>query len=335
MMAPALVLTLVVLVIGGLSAWVARLRRELSEARCAAAANQASKTERFAILEEGNESLRHKHRLLQVRFDDLQEEFVALNYSISHDLRGPLRSIDGFSQALVEDCSPQLSGTAHDYLQRVRTAALHLNAAIEALLGLGRLVRAPFQPERLDLSVLARGVVGELIAREPARRVEWHVQPGLSTHGDRTQIITLLRHLLGNAWKFSANRAVAHVSLRVAAEEKGTLGPVSTVYEVRDDGVGFDPQYAGRLFGVFQRLHAAGEFTGQGVGLAMAQRIVRRHGGKIWATAEPDGGAVFSFTLPEAPEDDAGETRTSPNKSAAFLDPPDTPYVPQPKPSAV
>ena len=322
-------LALCALAAGGFLIWALRLRNQLAKMRRTVAEHQSSGTERTAILEERNAVLRRKNRQLQTQFDQLHEEFVALGYSISHDLRAPLRSVDGFSQALVEDYGAQLPGTAFDYLRRVRAAALHLNSLVDALLGLSRLVRLPFRPERLDLSALARETMDELSASEPARRVEWYVQPDLAARGDRAQLAALLQHLLGNAWKFSAGRTVAHLSFRARAGEEGPI------YEVRDDGVGFDPQYAGKLFGVFQRMHAADEFPGHGVGLAAAQRIVRRHGGTLQGTGEPDRGAVFSFTLPLEPEENAPGEPDLPAASNATLSPVSTP-VPEPrKPSVV
>lgn len=286
---------------GGLLVWSWRLREQLAKLRCTVAEHQSSDTARVASLQTANEALRCKNRQLQTQCDQLHGEFVALSYSVSHDLRAPLRSLDGFSQALVEDYGPQLHGTAFDYLRRVRAAALHLNSLVDALLNLSRLVRQPFRPERLNLSDLARKTLQELSASGPARRVEWSVQPDLVVRGDRALLAALLQHLLGNAWKFSAGRPVAHISLRARTDNGGS------VFEVRDDGVGFDPQYAGKLFGVFQRMHSADEFPGHGVGLAAAQRIVRRHGGTLQGTGEPDGGAVFSFTLPLDLAEEAAE----------------------------
>lgn len=276
---------------GFLGRRLAQSRDQLRTLRQETAVGASLETEKLAILQEANEVLRQKNGRLRSQFDQTQQELVSLDYSISHDLRAPLRSINGFSQALAEDYGPRLDGSAQDYLRRLRAGALQLNALIDDLLSLSQLVRAPFHPARLDLSLLAWDVVRALAGADPGRRVEWDIQPGITGWGDRALLGEVLRQLLGNAWKFSAKRAVAHIAFRARPAETGTI------YEVRDDGAGFDVQYAGRLFGVFQRMHTTDEFPGRGAGLAKARRIVRRHGGDIRASAVPDQGAVFSFTL--------------------------------------
>ena len=254
-------------------------------------------------------ALRRSHALLRERWQQTQahareteRELVSLAYSVSHDLRAPLRGIDGFSQALTEDYGHRLDATAHDYLRRVRANAVHMSALIDDLLSLARVVRAPFHAEMVDVSGLAREVARELTAAEPNRPVRWEIPPNVAAVADRALLAEMLRQLLANAWKFTAPRDVAQISLCVLPPDPAH--PAGTVYQIRDNGVGFDMQYAGRLFGAFQRMHTAEEFpAGRGIGLATVQRIVHRHGGQVWAEASPEHGARFSFTLEGAPLD--------------------------------
>ena len=262
-------------------------------------------TEELAALRAGNAAQAARVRHVQTQLDETHRELASLSYSISHDLRAPLRSIGGFAQALAEDYGPSLDATAHDYLGRVRASTQHMSELIDQMLGLARVVRAPFHPETVDLSALAREAADTLCAAEPTRRVEWMIQPGIVAEGDKTLLGTGLRHLLVNAWKFSNRRVVAHIAFRAGPGKDG-----GTVYQVRDNGVGFDMQYAGKLFGAFQRMHGPDEFPGHGVGLATVQRIVRRHGGSVWAEAAPDQGAAFFFTLHSSVASDPGETAT-------------------------
>ena len=210
-----------------------------------------------------------------------------------------MRSIGGFAQALEEDYGSALDATAHDYLGRVCASTRHMSDLIDQILGLARVVRAPFHPETVDLSALAHEAADTLSAAEPSRKVEWTIQPGIYAPGDKALLGTALRHLLVNAWKFSNRREVAHLAFRATPGKDG-----GTIYQVRDDGAGFDMQYAGKLFGAFQRMHLPDEFPGHGVGLATVQRIVRRHGGSVWADAVPDQGATFSFTIHPTPAGD-------------------------------
>ncbi len=235
---------------------------------------------------------------LRLQLRETQRELASLSYSISHDMRAPLRGIDGFSQALAEDYGDCLDVTAHDYLRRVRSGATQLNLLIEDLLSLSRIVRAPFRPERVDLSGLVATAASELSAAEPMRQTLWDVQPGILAVGDRALLDVALRHLLVNAWKFTAGRIAARISFRVL-DQPGTDWPVGVpVYEVRDNGAGFDMQYAGKLFGAFQKMHVPEDFPGgRGIGLATVQRIVARHGGAVRADATPQEGAAFTFTL--------------------------------------
>ena len=218
-------------------------------------------------------------------------ELEAFSYSVSHDLRAPLRALDGFSHALLEDYDAQLDDTGRDYLRRVRTASQRMGSLIDDLLTLSRVTRRELAREPVDLADVARDVVAELREAEPGRRVEVTLPDSLPVEGDPALLRAVVQNLLGNAWKFTSGREVAHVELGVA-EDDG-----ETVCYVRDDGAGFDEAYAGKLFVPFQRLHTPEEFPGTGVGLATAERIVRRHGGRMWARGTVDSGATFYFTL--------------------------------------
>ncbi|MEJ2210295.1 MAG: ATP-binding protein [Anaerolineae bacterium] len=221
----------------------------------------------------------------------VNQELEAFAYSVSHDLRAPLRSIDGFGQALLEDYGRDLDGTAHDYVRRMCAASQRMGGLIDDLLHLSRLTRREMHRQVVNLSVLASSVARELRAAEPHRRVHMVVAGGLTAYGDPGLLRILLENLLGNAYKFTARHATARIEFG-AAQEEG-----ETVYFVRDDGAGFDMAYADKLFGAFQRLHRVTEFEGAGIGLATVQRIVHRHGGRVWAQGAVEQGATFYFTL--------------------------------------
>ncbi|HEX4455938.1 MAG TPA: ATP-binding protein [Kofleriaceae bacterium] len=217
----------------------------------------------------------------------LNHELEAFSYSVSHDLRGPLRAIDGFSLAVLEDNGDKLDAEGKGHLARVRTATQRMGLLIDDLLELSRVTRAPMQLESVDLSAMTATVIAELREAEPARDVAVTIAPALATRGDPRLVRVLLDNLLGNAFKFTGKRERATIE----------VGATAGAFFVRDNGAGFDPTYAEKLFGAFQRLHDAREFAGTGIGLATVQRIVRRHGGRVWATGEPGKGATFSFTL--------------------------------------
>jgi signal transduction histidine kinase len=208
---------------------------------------------------------------------------------VSHDLRAPLRAIDGFSQALAEDYGDRLDDAGKDYLARVRGAAQRMAALIDDLLELSRVARADLVRTRVDLGAMAREIAAELAQAAPERRVVFRADGDLAVSGDPRLLRVALVNLLENAWKFTRRRDEAHIEL--GRDDRGALF-------VRDDGVGFDMAYAGKLFGAFQRLHTAADFPGTGVGLATVQRIIHRHGGRISAEASPGAGATFRFTLP-------------------------------------
>jgi PAS domain S-box-containing protein len=231
------------------------------------------------------------NRELYLRLEATNRELESFAYSASHDLRAPLRSIDGFSQALLEDYGDQLPEKGRDYLRRVRAAAQRMAQLIDDLLRLSRVTRGDLHPEHIDLTALARAITQELAQTDPARRVEVVVESGLEVEADARLLRILLENLLGNAWKFTSRIQVARIEVG-AREVDG-----ERAIFVRDNGAGFDMARADKLFAPFQRLHAAGDFPGTGIGLATAQRIVHRHGGRIWAVGEVDHGATVSFTL--------------------------------------
>jgi PAS domain S-box-containing protein len=234
-----------------------------------------------------NESLKQHEAELSASNKEL-EAFV---YSVSHDLRAPLRSIEGFSRALSEDYHSKLDETGKDYLRRVRGSAQHMRDLIDDLLNLSITIRAEMRREKINLSELVKTITAGLQKTQPERQVEFFIQEGLFAHGDPPLVQTVLENLLGNAWKFTANHPQARVEFGVI-QLKG-----ETVYFVRDDGAGFDMSQASKLFTPFQRLHTTTEFSGNGIGLAVVSRIVNRHGGRVWAEGEVEKGATFYFTL--------------------------------------
>jgi PAS domain S-box-containing protein len=232
------------------------------------------------------------------------KELEAFSYSVSHDLRAPLRSIDGFSLALLEDYEEKLDAEGKDNLHRVRAATQRMGVLIDDLLDLSRVTRAGMKVQKVDLSAMGRAVAAELKNSQPGRRTEFHIQEGLEAHADSNLMRIALENLLENAWKFTSKRESARI------EFGQTNNNGSRVYFVRDDGAGFDSARAGRLFGAFQRFHDKNEFPGTGVGLATVQRIIQRHGGRIWAESVPGKGATFYFTLLDASERGAESWQT-------------------------
>lgn len=221
------------------------------------------------------------------------KELEAFSYSVAHDLRAPLRAIDGFSQALAEDYGDKLETEAKDYLRRIRAATQRMATMIDELLKLARVSRGEMEYTSVDLSAIARNIMAELLETTPDRRVERVVGDGIVVHGDERSLRVVLENLLGNAWKFTSKKDRARV------EFGAVVHGGATVYFVRDDGVGFDMTYANKLFGAFQRLHSDAEFPGVGIGLAIVQRIILRHGGRVWAEGATQKGATFYFTVPE------------------------------------
>ncbi|MCE7894030.1 MAG: PAS domain-containing sensor histidine kinase [Sorangiineae bacterium PRO1] len=309
------------LAVGLILAVLALLQRELGQRERAAAALARARDaledrvrERTAELEHAAEDLRAEagerqraeqavralagdlERRVVERTEQLEaanRELEAFSYSVSHDLRSPLRAIDGFGLALVEDYGDRLDDEGRDYVRRMRAATQRMGQLIDDLLQLARVSRAELRPERVDLAVLARTVVEELQSAHPERRVEARLTDPLEVNADPRLMRAVLENLLGNAWKFTAKRQDARVELGRSTEADG-----SAVIFVRDNGAGFDPKFADKLFGAFQRLHSANEFPGTGIGLATVRRIIARHRGRIWAEGTPDKGASFYFTLP-------------------------------------
>ncbi|MBI4667382.1 MAG: HAMP domain-containing protein [Nitrospinae bacterium] len=227
-----------------------------------------------------------------VQLEEANKELEAFSYSVSHDLRAPLRTVDGFSLALYEDYQGKLDDAARDYLGRIRSGARRMGELIDDMLKLSRISRTQAKTGLVDLSRLALSIVENLRIANPDREVEFDVQAGMKAEGDEDLLRIALENLLGNSWKFTSNVPQARVEFKARLGEKG-----ERLYYVRDNGAGFDMKYASRLFGVFQRLHDASEFQGTGVGLATVQRIIHKHGGRISAESEPGKGAVFYFTL--------------------------------------
>jgi PAS domain S-box-containing protein len=235
----------------------------------------------------GEQSLRQHAAELEAA----NAELDAFAYSVSHDLRAPLRSIDGFSQALLEDYAPQLDDVAKGYLSRVRVASQRMATLIDDLLGLSRVTRAELQRQPVNLSELARLIMAEVASRDPDRRADFVVASDVVVQGDAQLLRVVLENLIGNAWKYTRGRPDARIEFGVVT------GASETAYYIRDNGAGFDMAYVHKLFGVFQRLHTAAEFEGTGVGLAIVQRIIRRHGGRVWAEGAVGEGATFYFTF--------------------------------------
>ncbi len=263
---------------------------------CAAAIFLAS---RIAIARRRSEEDRRMKAELEQRvvertaeLEVANKELEAFSYSVSHDLRAPLRSIDGFGQALLEDCANRLDDQGRHYLQRIRGSTQRMGQLIDDLLKLSRAARAEIRREPADLSQMAQVVIAELRRAEPDRQVEFHVQDGMIADGDLRLLRIVLENLLSNAWKFTSR--TAHARIEMASFPDGTGGHA---YYVRDNGVGFEMAYVDKLFGAFQRLHTPADFPGTGIGLATVQRIIHRHGGRAWAESEMGKGANFYFTL--------------------------------------
>jgi light-regulated signal transduction histidine kinase (bacteriophytochrome) len=240
-----------------------------------------------AELREAFDSLRRAKEAADIA----NRELEAFSYSVSHDLRAPLRAIDGFSLALLEDCRNLLDERGQSYLVRVRSATQRMAQLIDDLLKLSRLTRGELKLTEVDLSGLARGVSAELKKTQPGRPVSFSIAPRVTATGDAQLLKVVLENLMGNAWKFTGKKEEAFIEFG-AAQVDG-----NTAYFVRDNGAGFDMAYVDKLFATFQRLHPEKEFPGLGIGLSLVQRIIRRHGGMAWAEGTVGRGATFYFTL--------------------------------------
>ncbi|ALT76590.1 hypothetical protein AT984_04680 [Paucibacter sp. KCTC 42545] len=229
---------------------------------------------------------------LQAQAFEAQEQ-ASFSYTVSHDLRAPLRVVEGFARILKEDYGRLLDRIGNDHLDRVMGAASRMNSMIDSLLSLSQLSSQPLARQPVNLSQLADLVLDELQRSAPQRKVTVHIQPLMTTQGDPVLLRMVLENLLGNAWKYSSKCEQAEIRFEAQRD-----GPGPWIFRISDNGAGFDMRYADRLFGVFQRLHSASDFQGTGVGLASVRRIVRRHGGEVWAESEVGAGAKFYFTLP-------------------------------------
>jgi len=242
-------------------------------------------------IEDLNRGLELRVHERTAQLEAANKELESFAYSVSHDLRAPLRTIDGFSKILEEDYSEKVDEEGRDSLRRVRAAAQKMGHLIDDILKLSRLSRSDMTYEQVDLGALADSIVAELRSTESTRRVTYRVAPGLVARGDKTLIRILLENLLANSWKFTSKHSTAQIEVG-AAQKEGELA-----YFVRDDGAGFDMAHVGALFAPFQRLHGMSEFPGTGIGLATVRRVVQRHGGRCWAEGEVEKGATFYFTL--------------------------------------
>jgi light-regulated signal transduction histidine kinase (bacteriophytochrome) len=246
-----------------------------------------------------NASLEERVQQRTAQLEYANKELEAFSYSVSHDLRSPLSAVDGFSDLLERsmakaETSPLTERSRH-YLARIRAGVSQMGELIDAMLTLAQVSRSSLRWERVDLSAVAEALLAGYREREPGRAVRLHVEPGVTGQGDPRLLKQVLDNLLGNAWKFSAKQECTEISFGRETGAGGADGEM--VYFVRDQGAGFDMAYVEKLFGAFQRLHALSEFAGTGVGLATVQRIIARHGGKVWAQSQPGEGATFYFTL--------------------------------------
>src|SRR5690242_18792791 len=246
-------------------------------------------------LAEANRDLERRVVQRTAELEAANRHLEAFSYSVSHDLRAPLRAISGFSDALAEECSAALGKEGLQYLERVRGGVRRMGELIDGMLGLSRVMKAELHRVPVDLSTLAEEVARDVRAAASDRSAQFLIHMGLRALGDPVLLRAVMTNLLDNAWKFTAKIPKAHIEFG----QRGIEGD-QPVFFVRDNGAGFDMNYAEKLFGVFQRLHRQDEFAGTGVGLATVQRIVNRHGGRIWAEARPNEGATFFFTLPAA-----------------------------------
>ena len=242
-----------------------------------------------------NEELEQRVRERTAELTAANRELEAFSYSVSHDLVAPLRAIDGFSRMIEEDYGPLVDARGKAYIDRIRGGTQRMHQLIDDMLALSRVTRDEMRREPVSLSGIAEQILSDLKQMQPDRKVTTRITLDIHATGDPNLLHIALENLLRNAWKFTARQNAAHHSAEI---EFGVLRDGDKpVYFVRDNGAGFDMQYAGKLFGAFQRMHGAQEFEGTGIGLAIVHRIIQRHGGRIWAEAAPEQGATFFFTL--------------------------------------
>jgi signal transduction histidine kinase len=315
-------LTAAFVLIGGVLAWMVgnRVTRPMRQMANAAIAIGAGDYQRRVRVREGGDlgmmasafnrmaadlsrhhaELDERVRMRTAELELVNNELQAFSYSVSHDLRSPLRSIDGFSQALLEDYRDKLDATGQDYLRRLRGGAQRMGQLIDDLLLLSRVTRQPLQAVPVNISALATELVEELREQDSSRNVKVDIEEALVVKADYGLMRIALQNLIGNAWKFTQNQADASITVGVAAVEDERAGEAENVLYVKDNGAGFDMAYAKQLFAPFQRLHSSAEFAGTGIGLATVQRVIMRHGGRVWADAAVGRGATFFFTLGKA-----------------------------------
>ncbi len=250
---------------------------------------------RLQTLAAGSEEARREQAARALELEVTARELESFSHTVSHDLRAPLRVVDGFARILLEDFAEAMPADAQGHLKRIVSAAGRMNEMIDALLAMARISTQRVAPEPVDLSAIAHSVFDELRQLDPKRRVRFEILGRMQCRGDRILLRIVLENLLGNAWKYSSRREEAHIVF------DSELVEGVTVYRVSDNGTGFDMSMADDLFQIFRRLHSANEFDGTGIGLATVQRIIRRHGGRIWAESERGSGARFHFTLWDRP----------------------------------
>jgi signal transduction histidine kinase len=246
--------------------------------------------ESYALLEQLNRDLETRVAERTRQLETANRELEAFSYSVSHDLRAPLRALDGFAQALLEDYGDRLDGEGRHMLERIRAASQRMGHLIDDMLRLSRVHRAELRLAPVDLSALVSGLCAAAAEREPFRRIEFHVEPGMVVQADAPLLTLALQNLIDNAVKFTRGRDQAVIHVGAVAAEPGW-------WFIRDNGVGFDPRFSDQLFNPFQRLHSASDFEGSGVGLATVRRVIVRHGGAIRGESTLGEGAVFYFTL--------------------------------------
>jgi light-regulated signal transduction histidine kinase (bacteriophytochrome) len=256
--------------------------------------NMVHERNRLAVKNELQQLNEHLERRVAERTCQLEatnQELESFSYSVSHDLRTPLRAIDGFSRILADNYVESLDDKGKDYLGRILRASKRMGILIDDLLRLSQVSRAEIAKAKVGLSVMAQAVAGELHSADPSRKIEWVIQEGGWVEGDPRLLRIVLENLLGNAWKFTAKQPSARIEFGYAGQDG------ETVVFIKDNGAGFDMAYHNKLFGAFQRLHSADDFEGTGIGLATVQRIIQRHGGRIWAEGQVGAGATFYFAL--------------------------------------